>query len=125
MPDINLLFNSLEDNDWESDDSDSSSVVTIPDDEIPNYFAHYNGRLYPSRSFFHSYGSAPYPLPCDANEQEVRFLFFPRFCETKVAVFTVYGWSIGTVKVVMRGGAVVKINLPYILSGDKVFACCD
>ena len=53
------------------DDDDSGSdvsddVVELATDEFPGYFQERDGRL------FHSHGGCPYPLPVDADEQQVR-----------------------------------------------------
>lgn len=51
----------------QSDASDTSSEVTQLDHaDFPGYFRERHGRL------FHSHGGSPYPLPVDAEEQEVR-----------------------------------------------------
>lgn len=51
----------------QSDYSDTSSDVTQLDGtDFPTYFRERDGRL------FHSHGNAPYPLPVDAPEQQVR-----------------------------------------------------
>lgn len=47
-----------------SDTSDDLVEVSAPD--FPRYFQERGGRL------FHSHGSSPYPLPVDAEEQDVR-----------------------------------------------------
>ena len=47
-----------------SDTSDDLVEVSAPD--FPRYFQERGGRL------FHSHGNAPYPLPVDAPEQQVR-----------------------------------------------------
>ncbi|TBU24943.1 S-adenosyl-L-methionine-dependent methyltransferase [Dichomitus squalens] len=53
-----------------SDDDDAASdmsedLVEIPSEDIPDYFQERGGRL------FHSHGASPYPLPVDAEEQQV------------------------------------------------------
>lgn len=51
-----------------SDVSDTSSEVTeLEQADFPAYFIERGGRL------FHSHGNSPYPLPVDADEQQVRF----------------------------------------------------
>ena len=53
-----------------SDRSDTSSEVTELDQaDFPGYFQERLGRL------FHSHGQAPYPLPVDTPEQQVRSMF--------------------------------------------------
>lgn len=53
----------------QSDHSDTSSDVTQLDHtDFPTYFRERSGRL------FHSHGNAPYPLPVDTPEQQVRAL---------------------------------------------------
>ena len=48
------------------EESDTSEgIVELEADEIPGYFQERGGRL------FHSHGSCPYPLPVDAEEQQV------------------------------------------------------
>lgn len=49
------------------DDPDNDDFVEVSEDEFPSFFAERNGRL------FHSQGTAPYPLPVDTPEQEVRY----------------------------------------------------
>lgn len=56
-------FDQLGDDGTSSDVSDD--VVEVRSDEIPQYFEEREGRL------FHSHGSSPYPLPVDADEQQV------------------------------------------------------
>lgn len=56
-------FDQSDDDGTSSDVSDD--VVEVRSDEIPQYFEEREGRL------FHSHGSSPYPLPVDADEQQV------------------------------------------------------
>ena len=56
--------------DLSEDDDDTSSdmsdgVVEVPSNDFPDYFQERGGRL------FHSHGGSPYPLPVDAEEQQV------------------------------------------------------
>ncbi|RPD67938.1 S-adenosyl-L-methionine-dependent methyltransferase [Lentinus tigrinus ALCF2SS1-7] len=53
------------DEDGRSDSDMSEGIVELSADEIPEYFQERGGRL------FHSHGSCPYPLPVDAEEQQV------------------------------------------------------
>lgn len=53
------------DDDGTSSDT-SDDVVELAPSEIPGYFQERGGRL------FHSHGGSPYPLPVDAEEQQVR-----------------------------------------------------
>ena len=67
VPDSRDMHNddrhSSDDDKTESDTSDD--VVEVPPEEIPGYFQERGGRL------FHSHGGCPYPLPVDAEEQQV------------------------------------------------------
>ena len=54
-----------EHDDGGSESDTSEGIVELEADEIPGYFQERGGRL------FHSHGSCPYPLPVDAEEQQV------------------------------------------------------
>jgi hypothetical protein len=63
---IDLSADSDPDVNIDDDESDTSSIIEIRQDEFPDYFVERDGRLFPSHG-------GPYLLPVDGHEQRVRF----------------------------------------------------
>lgn len=71
VPDPREMHNDPYYSDDDNSDSDTSDdVVPLTADEFPEYFQERDGRL------FHSHGGCPYPLPVDAEEQQVSRTLF-------------------------------------------------